>query len=169
MNLKRQLAMKLSLPSSISSDGMLTGLLLEVREYTKWFSQYSVAARVKANFASPQPELSPVAAELIRSWAKDSTLSQQSLDQLITELEQIKNTAPVMTITLAAPATAEVKQSLVTWCRANIDANILVNFRFNSTLLGGMVVRFGSHIHDWSFRRVILGERHRWSEILGRV
>lgn len=157
------------LPASVSSAQDLTSLILEVRSYAKWYSQYATAAKVNTKYKEAQPELTPTATELIRSWGKQQALSQKSLDELISTLEKTAAHAPVLTITLAAPATSEVKRTLVDWCRANIHQDILVTFRFNSTILGGMVVRFGSKIYDWSFRRAILNERQKFGEILTRV
>lgn len=161
--------MALKLPSSVSSTHDLTALILEVREYTKWYLQYSNAVKVKTKYTQDQPEISPTASELIRSWNASSPLSGPSLDALIAELETIKKTAPTVSVTLAAPATSEVKKTLVSWLREHINETVLVTFGFNSNLLGGMVIRYGSTIHDWSFRRAILNERKKFAEILTRV
>lgn len=161
--------MTLKLPDSVSSVHDLTALILEVREYTKWYLQYANASKVKTTYAVAQPEISPTAAEIIREWNKTSPLSGESLDTLISSLESIKKAAPTVTITLAAPATSEVKKALVSWYRTNVSDTILISFGFNSNILGGMVVRYGSTIHDWSFRRVILNERSKFGEILRRV
>ncbi len=158
-----------TIPKTISSASDLTGLILEVREYTKWYNQYANASRVGAPYQIAQPELSPTASQLIRDWASQTQVSSKSLDELVAQLEHTKVHAPVITITLAAPATSEVKAQLVAWCRANLSPDILVTFRFNATILGGMVVRYGSTIYDWSFRRTILNERHRFAEVLQRV
>lgn len=159
----------ISLPQEISSSSDLTGLILEVREYMKWYNQYANASRIGAAYTTEQPELSATASELIRRWAKQKELSSSRLDELTAYLEHTQNNAPVMTITLAAPATSEVKKALVTWCRTNVDPTILVTFRFNATILGGMVVRYRSAVYDWSFRRAILNERQRFAEVLQRV
>ncbi len=161
--------MSLVIPASVSSPQDVTALSLEVQSYAKWYSQYANAAKLKATYKEPQPDITPIASELIRDWAKQSPLSGESLDQLIKELAEKTKLSPVMTITLAAPATSEVKKALVSWCRENINPDILITFRFSSSLLGGMVVRSGSHIFDWSFRRVILNERHKFREIVSRV
>ena len=161
--------MSISLPATVSSTNDLTGLILEVREYAKWFNQYTNATKLHTSYAHTQPELSPTASTLIRDWAKQASLTSARLDELITGLEHTKSHAPVMTITLAAPAPTEVKKELVAWCRDNISPSILVTFRFNSGILGGMVVRSGSSIYDWSFRRAIMNERHKFAEILSRV
>ena len=53
-------------------------------------------------------------------------------------------------------------------CRP-VAPDVLVNFQFNATILGGMVVRYGSHVYDWSFRRQILAKRDTFPEVLRRV
>jgi len=128
-----------------------------------------IKQRVGSKKTTDQPELSPAAVEVIRTWANKEQLTQSKIDELIKLLEKFKSTAPTLTITLAAPATGDIKQLLVEWCRKNIASNVLVNFRFNSSLLGGMVVRFGSQIFDWSFRRKILASKDKFPEILRRV
>ena len=84
-------------------------------------------------------------------------------------LEKYIKTAPSITITLVAPTTNDTRKTLVNWCRKNIAPNILVDFRFNTTILGGMVIRYGSHIFDWSFRRQLLNNSKNFSEILRHV
>jgi hypothetical protein len=161
--------MTLKLPDSVSSVHDLTALILEVREYSKWYLQYSNATKANTKYTIAQPEISPTAAEIIREWNTTSPLSGESLENLIGSLEAIKKSARTVTITLAAPATSEVKKALVSWYRKNVSETILITFGFNSNILGGMVVRYGSTIHDWSFRRVILNERSKFGEILRRV
>jgi hypothetical protein len=147
----------------------LTSLTLEVREYARWFSQSSVKQRMHVGHISDAPALTPAATELIQQWSAQKPLSQQRLDELIATLEGFKATAPSMTITLAAPAPGDLKQTLVGWCRQNISPDTLVTFKFNATILGGMVVHYGSHVFDWSFRRQILAARAKFPEILRRV
>ncbi|QQS21903.1 F0F1 ATP synthase subunit delta [Candidatus Saccharibacteria bacterium] len=158
-----------NLPATISSKEDLMSLIIEIRGYAKWFNQYVIAERVQTQYTQPQPELSPAAIEILKLARSADGMTSASLEALIAQLETTKAQAKVMTITLAAPATNEVKKALVAWARSNIAPDILISFRFNSTLLGGMVVRFGSRIFDWSFRRTILNERYRFGEVLTRV
>ena len=92
-----------------------------------------------------------------------------NFDDLILELEAAKKTAPLITITLAAPATKDVKQALVSSCRSHIADDALVTFKFNSSLCGGMVLQHGSRVFDWSFRRQILANRTKFTEVLRSV
>jgi hypothetical protein len=161
--------MKLKLDDSVSSPQDLQALIGEVREYARWFSHNAVKRQLHAKSTTEQPELSPGAEALLRSWGAGTPLSQKSLDTLIAALVDFAASAPVVTITLAAPVSGSLKKSLVAWCRQNIAPVVLVNFQFNATLLGGMVVRYASHIFDWSFRRQILDNRAAFPEVLRRV
>lgn len=161
--------MKTSLPNNIYTSQDLKALIIEVRRYAQWYRQTSVKNQVGGAHAADPLEVTAEASELINNWAKQQNLTADSLDKLISELEAYENKAPRIVITLAGPAPGSLKRSMAEWCRKNIAPNILVDFRFNATLLGGMVVQFGSHIHDWSFRRSIMANRDKFPEILRNV
>lgn len=161
--------MKLKLPGSVCSPQDLQSLIVEVRQFAKWFSHVSVKQKMSLEQTSAQPAISAGAAELINTYAAGKDLTVQILDDLIADLEDFRTNAPQLTITLAAPAHGELKRTLAAWCRDNIEDNILVSFQFNSTLLGGMVVRHGSRIFDWSFRRQLMAGRDKFPEVLRRV
>jgi hypothetical protein len=161
--------MKLNLQDSVASRQDLKALVLEIRKYAEWFSRTSVKMHFSADNSPAAPALSAAATSIIKAWDGDKPLTQKSLDDLIATLEDFENTAPHITITLGAAPPGEIKKLLVAWCRKNIDPGMLVDIRFNATLLGGMVVRYGSHVYDWSFRRQILAARETFPEILRRV
>lgn len=161
--------MKFQLPDSVSSPQDVKALVLDVHEYAKWYSHASIKKRVAGGQMPEQPVLSPAATELLQALASKDKISQDSLDVLLAELSDFEEKAPQMSITLAAPPSNGIKKTLVAWCRKNIAADILVNFDFNSTLLGGMVVRYGSHVFDWSFRRKILEKYNKFPEVLRNV
>ena len=161
--------MKLKLPDSISSMQDLTNLQLEMRENARWFAHESMKKRAGVTRSSDAPELSQAAKDLLRAGGGKKELTTHMIDELIHTLDTYKRTATTLTITLAAPPTNDIKQTLVAWCRENIAPDVLVSFRFNSTLLGGMVVRYGSRVFDWSFRRQILAARQTFPEVLRRV
>ncbi len=159
----------IKLSDSICSPQDLTALILEVKEYAQWYEHESVKRQTGSRTQSTQPILSVTTAELLRSVSTNGTLQPAQLDTLIKELEQYKAAAPTITLTLAAPAPTQVKQILTAWCRRELSPGILVSFEFNRTLLGGMVVRYGSHVHDWSYRRSLLTTNVKFSEVLARV
>lgn len=157
--------MKLKLPDNVSSSQDVMDLVIEARDYARWINHDSIKKRVNPKSKTEPPTLSPITNELINM----NSIDQSNLDELIDSLESYADKAPSITITLAAAPTGDIKTSLTGWCRKNLASNILVNFRFNSTLLGGMVVRYGSHIFDWSFRRQILESGKNFPEVLRRV
>lgn len=169
MNLRKRWMMDVKLPSTIASPQDLAALLGEIKEYAKWFGHESIKQKVAGSHSDQAPELSITANELIRAWGKAKPLSRESFDSLITSLEHYTKSSPAITFTLAAPVSGELKKTLVSWCRDNIAPNILVTFRFNATLLGGMVVQCGSSVFDWSFKRQILSNREHFPEVLRRV
>lgn len=166
---RKKWPVKVALPSSVSSLQDLSALIIEIRGYSKWFATNAIKERVHAKNATPPPTLSPGALELIRTSGSKKLLTQAAIDALISDLESAKTKAPTITITLAAPASRDIKQTLVAACRTNIAEDALVNFKFNSGILGGLVLGYGSHVFDWSFRRQILENRTAFSEVLKRV
>jgi hypothetical protein len=159
----------INLQDNIYSREDLREVILEVKKYAGWYAQTAIKMQVTKNNTYEEPAFSPVAVSIINQWAKENPISQKSLDALIQALEDYAKSAPVITITLAAPVPNSLKKVLVEWCRKNIAPNALIDVRFNATMLGGMVVQYGSHIHDWSFRRQILAERGKFPEVLRRV
>src|SRR5690606_12920395 len=107
--------------SSISSPRDVTALIIEVQRYGKWHSQFTNASRLKTTYNEPQPEISPAAIELIRAASDQKGVTEKQVDALIASLESFVRDAPVITITLAAPASLAVKKTLVDWCRANLQ------------------------------------------------
>ena len=165
--------MQLKLPNTVSSAQDIQALIIEVKEYAKWHAHAAIKERVDVKSNTAAPLVSPAATEVISALGKGKAVSPQnisdSIGDLIADLEEYRDTATQITITLAAPATNEIKHKLTTWCRENISLTALVSFKFNSTLLGGMVVRHGSRIFDWSFRRQILNSRANFAEALHNV
>jgi hypothetical protein len=162
--------MKFNLPDSILSLQDLTSVQLELQDYARWFAHESMKQRVSASSTTTaSPVLTPATAELLHQWQAKKPLTQALLDDLLSTLESYKKTATTVSITLAAPPTSAIKKILVNWCRQNISPNILVSFQFNATILGGMVIRYGSRVFDWSFKRQLLAARHTFPEVLRRV
>lgn len=156
--------MKLRLPDSIASQQDLSALIIELRGCLKWLTHEAVKQKAGVT-AAPLPQTSPAATELLSAVGIDP----KKLEILIKALEQTQDSAKVITITLAAQPSNNLKATLVAWCRNEIRNDVLVNFSFNKALLGGMVVRAGSRVFDWSFRRLILDGSDKFPEVLRRV
>lgn len=162
--------MKLKLPKSVASPQDLSALILEIKAYAKWYAHESIKMRFSSSQTTEgQPVLSSGASELIRTWFGGKTPNRLGFDGLIRTIEQYQKSSQLVTVTLAAPAPNSLKGTLVEWFRNNVSPDILVSFQINSTLLGGMVVRYGSRVFDWSFRRQILDNKDAFPEVLRRV
>lgn len=161
--------MTIRLPASLTSTQDLKAAILDIRRYAQWYSQAAVKIRFSNSRAAGAPAISQPAIDLIEQWHVDRPIRQSDMDELITALEDFANRAPRINITLAAPPSLALRQALLGWCRQNINPNILADFQFNSTMLGGMMVRYGSHVYDWSFRRQILAAGRRFPEALRNV
>ncbi len=160
--------MKLKLPANVASYQDLSQLLLELQHYRQWQTQAQVKQQVEAS-SGLAPELSDNAATIIDEWHNGKQPSVKTLDQLIDSVQELKDSSPTISITLAAPSGPKLKAQLASWCRDNLDPNALIDFSFDSTILGGMVVRWNSHIYDWSFRTKILSNKKRFTEVLRHV
>ena len=161
--------MKLSLQDDVTSVQDLKAVILDVHKYAKWFGQTSVKMRMADGGSYEPPVISTPAANLINEYSGGQKISQGRLDELVAALEDFGVSAPHIAIALAAPAPSDLRKTLTDWFRNNISPNALVDFSFNSTMLGGMVVQYGSHVYDWSFKRQILVAREHFPEVLRHV
>lgn len=161
--------MKLKLDGTIASPQDLRELRNELHAYGSWLEHNDIKRQTGAGSKTTAPELSPAAKNCLKTYVPSSGKATAALDELVEELDKLSVSAEHITITLAAPVPGSLKQTLVNWCRDNLAADILVSFQFNANLLGGMVVRSGSHIFDWSFRRQILDNRGKFPEVLRNV
>lgn len=147
----------------------LQTVMVDIRRYGAWYGSTAAKQRRSIVQNTPPPTIQPASLKLLQTVNAAEPLNEQRIDDLIADLEDWRDTAPTLTITLAAPASSRLKADIVSWCRKNLSPSSLVTFKFNSLLLGGMVVRVGSRIFDWSWRRGILAERNKFPEVLKRV
>ena len=159
----------LTLPPDIVSPQDLAALLFEIRQYNAWYQSEVIKSRVELSSQAIPPKISKTAVGILGSVAKDGRLSPEALEALIQGLEHLKRTSPTITITLADLPTNALRSTLAEWCRTNIAPTILVQFTSNRRILGGMVVRYGSRIYDWSFRTKLLANKAAIPEVLRRV
>lgn len=162
--------MNFKLPDTIASSQDVTTLAAELRSYYRWFIHESIKQRVSGKHSeATSPTISSAAQELLQELEKRKALNQRGLEDLIKTLETYATNAPSILFTLAAPVTNGVRTTLVAWCRRHIAENILVTFSHNSSLLGGMVLRYKSRVFDWSLRRQLLEKSSTFVEVLRRV
>ena len=160
---------QISLQNSIASTAELKAVIMDLRKYAKWYSQARIKNQVVGQQQIEPYQMSLNALELLNQAAGGQPISQQLLDDVLKNLESLKESAPRVTITLAALPTNKLKQTLAEWFRSHSDPETLVDFKFNATILGGMVVQHKSRVYDWSFRSKIVTSRQKFPEILRHV
>jgi len=143
--------------------------MLEIRRYGVWQANYELKYKVTGKQANDPPSVSESTNILIQQWHGENQITKESISELISALDHFAQSTKRISVTLAALPAGNIRRTIVEWCRQNIDPNILVEFKFNSAICGGMVVRYGSHIYDWSFRRQILASIDKFPEALRSV
>ena len=163
--------MKFEPPATLYSPQQLAVVRDEISRYVNWLGHEQVRLTVGEvpNKLEGAPPLSLLTTQTMAAWQGDRPASAQTLTELMTELAGWLDKAPRVSLTLAAPPGDGMKQRLVQWLRQEIHPRALVTFQFNSTLLGGLVVRIGSRIFDLSLRQQILSHRTEFAERLRRV
>lgn len=92
-----------------------------------------------------------------------------SMEALSKGLKLIRTQAPVAHLTLAALPNRSLKRQLTEWFRKEINPYMLLTFAVRTDIGGGVVLRVGSRIYDFSFRQQIVGNKHRIAEIFENV
>ena len=157
--------MSIVLPATVASRQDVARLRTEVERYRAWIRQYKNALKRDIRYQNEQPALSDAATILIRQWLE----ANQTLDALVDELARLTKTAPSITLTLAGPAPASVQAQLVGWARSRLSEQMLVEFRWNAQILGGIVARTDTSIYDWSHRQLLMASREKLVERLLHV
>jgi len=137
----------------------------EIQGYAKWFNHNQIKLKVANKKDLNEPELSRQTQDILGQFFNSKSISSSGLDNLIASLEDYLKEAVKIKITLAGIPSNKLKKQLINWCRTSLTQAILVDFSYNRTLLGGMVVIFGSHIYDWSLRRQILDSKDKLIEV----
>ncbi len=162
--------MKVELSSWLYSSTRLILVINELQTYANWYGHEDIRGRVGLGIqVENAPKLSVASLELLADIQKEQTITGATFDELIAALQKIREEAPTITMVLAGIASEPVKQRLVGWVRQEISHQALVTFQCDSTLLGGLVVRMGSHVYDWSFRKKILDQKDEFTKVLNRV
>jgi len=150
----------LVLPIDTYSPDQLSGLVLELQDLGS-------AARNNAARKSTEPlELSPDLSLLLReNNIADNDIA--AIEALSKEVQTALEKAPTVHILLAAMPGRAMKRQFVTWFRTEVSPFALLTFAARSDLGGGAIIQTGSHLYDLSFRRGIIDNKARLTEIAG--
>lgn len=100
--------------------------------------------------ATVSPEFSEVAEQLINGQMNAASVStaRQNL------AEQLQKYQVVHIVLSHQPPDVELEQ-LVHWFRKNITEQLFLEITLNPTIVGGIVIRAGSRVYDFSFERAL--------------
>lgn len=159
----------LKLPLDLYSPDQLGILLVEANEHLSAIRDASVRAKTAGRVVEiANPHTSALMTGILQS--NDFKANDpQSYVVLSKGFTIVRDKAPVAHLTLAALPNRTLKRQLVEWFRQNVNPYMLLTFAVRTDIGGGVVVRVGSRIYDFSFRQQILGNKHRISEIYANV
>lgn len=153
------------LPVGLYSTDQLSELVMELRSYINQLHDTVVRRRVKLTEDVETPGMSVLLKEVFELNIGDGS----SPDDLLRELENLLKHAPVVHIVLAALPGRELRRQLTLWFRTQVGANTMLTFSQRHDIGGGIIVRAGSQVFDYSFRHLILDSKHRIVEIFTSV
>jgi F0F1-type ATP synthase delta subunit len=153
------------IPLDVYSPDQLSTLVADLQTYRSQLRDFAVRAKATKSKQTETPEVSEVLANFLRnSNVKDD---DKQLETLQHELQTTLKNAPVMHVTLAAPAGLTLKRQLTVWFRTQIHEHSLLTFTARSDIGGGIMLQAGSHFYDYSFKDHIIANKARLTEIAG--
>lgn len=157
--------MNVHIPLDVYSPDQLSTLLAELQTYRSQLRDLAVRAKATKSKQTETLEKSEVLANFLRnSGAQDD---DEELENLQHELQTTLKNAPVMHVTLSAPAGLTLKRQLTVWFRTQIHEHSLLTFTARSDIGGGIMLQAGSHFYDYSFKDHIIANKARLTEIAG--
>jgi hypothetical protein len=159
----------LVLPPELYSPDQIGLVMIELRDQADMLRRQAARQRLGSAGAALRPAALPERLTALLVVCGITRVTLASLEQLIKQLEIVRAKAPVVHVTLADLPGQHLRTELVKWFRREIDPTVLVSFNVNTTIVGGIVVRTGSHLHDYSFRRGLWEHRRALMEVFKRV
>jgi len=152
-----------NLPTDVYSPDQLSELTMELRGYIG--ALRDTAIRNRSTTVAGEAALPKMSALLKLIF--ENVSGTMTPEEVLRELEmQLKN-APTAHVLLAAQPSKDLKRQIVLWFRVEVHPSVLLTFSERRDIGGGIVIRAGSHIYDFSFKRRILDNKNRIMEIAG--
>ena len=153
----------LNLPVDLTSPDQLSATSMELTDYLSRLRDARVRAKTSGS-DQQLPDMSHLLTDLLQISNVDPEDSA-ALEDLRSQLDTLLTKAPVVHLTLAGLPGRTVKRQITLWFRTEINPLTLLTFAARADLGGGVVVYAGSHVYDYSFRRHILDNKKRISEL----
>jgi len=157
----------LALPADIYTPDQLSMCIQELRGLISARRDLAAKSRV-GNTPETTPAVPPFTASLLQANRLSGSTAKE-LEELVKALESLRLKAPVVHLTLAALPGPKLSVKLVEWFRREIHPSTLLLFVMDHTIGGGVVIRVGSRVYDFSFSSQLVRHKNRIAEISARV
>lgn len=158
---------QLVLPPSVVSKLDVARLVSEVEQLDHDIN--SAETRTKAGV---ETELHPILSDQLTDFLAANQLSVddgRQRSQLIDQLRQLKDKAPVVHMTFATSADQDSLSQIADWLRRSVHPQSLMVVGLQPGLVGGVYIRTTNHVHDLSLRAQLAGSRHLLVEAVEAV
>ena len=153
------------LPASIVSRLDVARLLNEAERIDDELTQTAVRAR--AGVASGvQLVLSERFTDFLQANQIQFSDARQR-DEIIKQLRQLKDKAPIIHMTFAVEADPESLGQLAQWLRESVHPQAIIATGLQPALVAGVYMRTPNHVHDFSLRAKLQGNRDLLVKELG--
>jgi len=152
----------MDLPVDVYSPDQLSELLLQLQDVAGVVRGAAARKNADAEPVTLSPEL-----EQLLSINKITVDDANALDDLGKQIQATLDKAPAVHVMLAAMPGRAIRRQLTAWFRTQVNPLTLITFAARSDLGGGAIVQAGSHLYDLSFRRSIIDNKKRLTEIAG--
>ena len=140
----------LSLPDSIVSHADLARIERELRQIAENDRQAHLVGRA----ATPAHHMSAELRELALQLSLDAGRASDQ-DQLLSALSWLKDAAPQVHVSFAAPPTEAAVIQLVRWFRLHANPSTLLKVSVKPSLVGGCVIRTGNKVFNFGFEKLL--------------
>lgn len=154
-----------ALPPSVVSRLDVSRLVSELERVDNELTSDSIRHKVNEGHEVSRPMISEQLTDFLS--ANELNLDDDhQRGQLIKEMRQLKDTAPVIHMTFAVPADRESLAILMNWLRESVHRQAVIAIGLQPSLVAGVYMRTPNHVHDFSMR-ARLKENH--SKLVGML
>ena len=154
-----------TLPIAVISPTDIARLLRELENLDEYFRQTAIRE-------GNDPQNTPRYSRLLDEIVVENTanlLDEKARWNLIPQLEDLRDKAPVLHISFSVDPPGSYVQKIVAWLRSNIDNKVLVTVGLQPNIGAGCVVRSTNHTFDFSLRQYFETKHDFFMEKLHQV
>ncbi len=146
---------QLVLPTSVMSPTDIARLLREIESVDNFFREATIR---ESGTPNKLPRLSKLMDQLV---TENKLNLLQSPDRVIisSQLQSLRDSAPVMHISFSTDPPGSHVQKIVVWLRSNVHPSILVTVGLQPNIGAGCIVRTTNKLFDFSLREYFAQKR----------